>query len=247
MTKRREVAPGIYSGTPEALAWAMAGMERAQTEDAERRRVSAAMGKRRDGAAKANAKTHPQFYLRGLADRLGVELASVKATGQHGRITRSDVVAAGRGVEVEVQPVAASPSASPAHQAGEVGPRNPLVAAAWQERPTVAARAANVSSAPTLFSAGDLPDFTASGVDPSVLLRVPWNARPALAAEPDKAKVYESIELFNGVTDPGDAEALAKDHGLQSGAVAEYASRVKGWMLAAASDDEIMTSLGYEG
>ena len=124
--------------------------------------------------------------------------------------------------------------------------RNPLVAAAYDANPDLVSRAAEQGPEPTLFSAGDLPDFTASGVDPKVLLQVPWNARPKLAAETDKAQLFEAVELFNGIEDAHEAELVAKDHHLESPAVYEYQRRVNDWVASGMTDDELMVHVGFE-
>jgi len=124
--------------------------------------------------------------------------------------------------------------------------RNPLVAAAYDTHPDLVGRAAQQSPEPTLFSAGDLPDFTASGVDPKVLLQVPWNARPKLASETDKAQVFAAVELFNGIDDASEAELVAKDHHLESPAVYDYQRRVNDWVASGMTDDEMMVHIGLE-
>lgn len=135
--------------------------------------------------------------------------------------------------------------ASPTRRTGEVGERNPLVAAAHASRPGVAARAAARADAPTLFSAGDLPDFTASGIDPNVLLRVPWNARQSLAANPDQAEVYAAVEAFNGLG-AEDAEYMARDLGLQGPAVDLYRANVDKWLADALTEAEVFAAVGYD-
>lgn len=193
-------------------------------------------------------------HLRAYADELGVELAKLPA---HQRATTEQVAAAagltvpalGQRVAAAGRPVALT-QAGPMVQGGsgrvpgELGERNPLVKAAWLERSDLADQARQRGPEPTLFAAGDLPDFTASGVDPKVLLRVPWNARPTLAAEPDPVRVFAEIEKFNGV-DADRAELLAKDEGLEGAAVAVYRQAVKAWLMAGLSEDQLMVSLGY--
>jgi hypothetical protein len=45
-----------------------------------------------------------------------------------------------------------------------------------------------------MFSAGDLPVITASGLDPAILRFVPWSHRHSAAAEGDAAVIYTLIE-----------------------------------------------------
>lgn len=47
---------------------------------------------------------------------------------------------------------------------------------------------------PTVFASGDLPPFTASGVDPQMLRGLPPLVRRAAAAEPDAARVLRVVE-----------------------------------------------------
>lgn len=139
---------------------------------------------------------------------------------------------------------AASPTAH-ARTSSASRDRNPLIAAAYVNNHDLASRAARLSPEPTLFAAGDLPDFTASGIDPKVLLQVPWNARPTLAAEPSKSKVFAAVEQFNGVEDLHEAELVAIDYDLVSPAVAEYQRRVNAWLAAAMTEQEAMVHLGF--
>lgn len=69
-----------------------------------------------------------------------------------------------------------------------------------------------------VFSTGDLPPFTASGVDPQMLRDLPAVVRRAVAAEPDLGRVLRVIECaarFDGGAvsteglQPGDAALLA--------------------------------------
>lgn len=47
---------------------------------------------------------------------------------------------------------------------------------------------------PSMFSAGDLPIITASGVDPALLRFVPWSHRHSAAATGDRGEVFTMIE-----------------------------------------------------
>lgn len=61
---------------------------------------------------------------------------------------------------------------------------------------TVNAAIVSNGDAPTLFESGDLPPFTASGVDPKILASLPWKVRHAAAASPSTATVYKWLEQF---------------------------------------------------
>jgi hypothetical protein len=52
---------------------------------------------------------------------------------------------------------------------------------------------------PRMFQGGtaDLPLFTASGIDPQLLMRAPFGQRHGLAAEPDPAKVHGLFEQYS--------------------------------------------------
>lgn len=57
----------------------------------------------------------------------------------------------------------------------------------------------------TVFASGDLPPFTASGVDPQMLRDLPPSVRRAVAAEPDAARVLRVVEYVarNSADDGG--------------------------------------------
>jgi len=200
----------------------------------------------------ANAKAYPQPWhslARAYADEYGVELSKLKPQGSSGQFDFDQIErAAGLTIAPARPAVASNSGAAPVPRTGasprEVGERNPLVAAAYRNNYRRAIAAEDVAPAPTLFAAGDLPDFTASGIHPEALLRVPWNARQALAAEPNQATVYEAIEQFNGVS-AEDGELLAGALGLAGSSVARYQERVNSWLAAGMSDTEVMSSLGY--
>ena len=61
---------------------------------------------------------------------------------------------------------------------------------------TYAAALSEGGPPPKMFSAGtsDTPAFTASGLDPKLLLKLPYTARHAVAAEPDLATVHGIFE-----------------------------------------------------
>lgn len=100
--------------------------------------------------------------------------------------------------------------------------RNPLVDAFRKANPAIAAIAAREAPAPTLFADGDLPPFTASGIDPQLLLRVAWPARHAIAAAP-RETAFALMQDYMGEPD-----MAAMDFGGHPGNV-EYAQRVFAW------------------
>jgi len=73
---------------------------------------------------------------------------------------------------------------------------NPSLEALQVEQPGVATAALRGGPAPTMFVGGDLPAFTASGLDPAVLNSFPWNMRHGAAAESNPAKVYKWLQQF---------------------------------------------------
>ncbi len=65
--------------------------------------------------------------------------------------------------------------------------------------------------APTPFPTGDLPVMTASGIDPSVVAKVPWQARWAVTNAPTIAAAAELVNRYGG---PDGEDAYAFDAGL---------------------------------
>jgi hypothetical protein len=103
---------------------------------------------------------------------------------------------------------------------------NPLVDDIRRERPALYAVAAAEASPPTLFSGGDLPVYTASGVESAVLARIPWVARHAVASAPTSAAAYAIIEDVSG--EDGD---LAAHRYANSPGNREYENRVRAWAI----------------
>jgi hypothetical protein len=84
---------------------------------------------------------------------------------------------------------------------------SPIVDQIRATNPEVYRMASREASAPRLFGANhdrDLPVITASGLDPEILNQVPWQARHRIAAEADRGKVYELMEIY--ASDPDAAE-----------------------------------------
>lgn len=118
---------------------------------------------------------------------------------------------------------------------------NPLVDGHRAANPTLTARAMRNSPAPTLFPTGDLPAFTASGVDPQALLQVPWQARHAVARAATTTEAYSLLNQYGGP----EGELLIGNDLARDPANQDYERRVGDWIGAAMTEDEVMASLGY--
>ncbi len=98
---------------------------------------------------------------------------------------------------------------------------NPLLDDAEQAQPALVAVARTSNGEPpTLFESGDLPPFTASGVDPQHLTRLPFRTRHAAATEPSPAAVLRMVE-----THGPNSDAQSPSPGLD-----EYRTRMSGWL-----------------
>jgi hypothetical protein len=108
-------------------------------------------------------------------------------------------------------------------QSDPYGP-NPLVTDLSIRNQTLFELASARATAPTLFASGDLPPFTASGVDPQVLTRLPFTMRHAAAAERDAGKVLALVEECAG--DPSRMGRGVMNHpGMD-----EYRERMNHWI-----------------
>lgn len=108
---------------------------------------------------------------------------------------------------------------------------NPLVdeLRAHPQGGAVLCSSTGAASTPTLFESGDLPPFTASGMDPRNLLSVPWFARHAIAA----AGPAEAYQLLQDASGPdGLVAASLDDRFTGHPGNADYQSRVTSWMNA---------------
>lgn len=84
----------------------------------------------------------------------------------------------------------------------DVFARNPLIDDMRQAVPSQYAQAVKRKrTVPTLFATSDLPLFTASGIDPSLLLQLPWVVRHAAASI---AAGGEVSRLFEDFAPPGE-------------------------------------------
>ena len=104
---------------------------------------------------------------------------------------------------------------------------NPLVYETVERGLFHAAVAASRGAVPTLFAGGDVPVFTASGVDPDVVLRVPWEARHALAAEPNRERALDMVEMMSGP----EGSVMAAEYAGHPGNL-DYRARVQQWAMA---------------
>jgi hypothetical protein len=134
----------------------------------------------------------------------------------HGEITESAVEAlypamSGQYVN-DIQ--ASSPRSGPVSivsrhpaRSGNAYAASPVVDRIREANPNEFRAAARVSPAPKLFGANhnrDLPIVMASGMDPAILLQVPWQARHRIAAESDPGRVFHLLETY--ADDPDAAE-----------------------------------------
>lgn len=77
--------------------------------------------------------------------------------------------------------------------------RNPLAEDCRQaSKPAYDIAVRNPGPPPKLFTNGtaDLPAFTASGIDPRLLLKLPYTARHYAASEPDPAQIHAFFEQY---------------------------------------------------
>ncbi|WP_369053901.1 E3 binding domain-containing protein [Kineococcus terrestris] len=175
--------------------------------------------------------------VRRMASRLGVNLRNVTGTGVDGRIRTDDVRTA-----YNQWQTARAIAASLAGTSGDAGryPLNPAVDTLRSSDPQRYHAALRRSSAPTLFAAGDLPPFTASGMDPNVLRQVPWQARHPVAAASSTAEAYALVQRFS---DPVSGETDAAMTYDTHPANVDYQRRVQTWVADSLTDDQLHSSL----
>ncbi|MGG5258796.1 hypothetical protein [Phycicoccus avicenniae] len=77
---------------------------------------------------------------------------------------------------------------------------NPLMDEYTAAQPGHAKAQASVTEPPKLFDGGtrDLPSVTASGIDPNLLMRLPYGVRHAAASAPDLPTVHGYFDEFAG-------------------------------------------------
>lgn len=117
--------------------------------------------------------------------------------------------------------------------AGNPYAANPLIDVVKAQHPELITAQSKLSPMPTMFVTGDLPPFTASGIDPEILNQFPWSQRHAMATDPDRAHVLRMLEEY----------ADQPDYVFSSSGLTEYVDRVWQWLLAkpAASFDPDQT------
>lgn len=161
-----------------------------------------------------------------LARTMGVDASRLVGTGAGGRVTVADVRAAAHppsltAGRLEARASTVAPSVEAQWR------RNPLVEEARAARPTEYEAAAAIEPPPTLFANGDLPLFTASGIEPAVLLELPWTARHAAAATTDRGRVAAMLEECAPHTEASlsNADAYRGHDGAR-----DYQQRVQDWL-----------------
>lgn len=114
---------------------------------------------------------------------------------------------------------------------------NPLLEDLKQADPTTYQRALSLNpTPPTLFTAGDLPLFTGSGVDPAYLRKLPyvWRHQAAAADAVEAAEIFERYATnsvgawFQGMA----ALDALRSKGALSDQLAAYQARMRDWSEA---------------
>lgn len=177
-----------------------------------------------------------------MARESHVDLSKVQGTGVGGRITTGDVrAAAARLGRVRPAAAVARPSRSlvvsiysgltSSNVDVDVYGPNPELAALQSAEPDRyrAALRAN-GTPPTMFATGDLPLFTASGLEAETLLVVPYVVRPTLASTADRAVARQLVEAYGG---PPSQELWdeTRQFWLEAGVI-NYVSRLFTWASA---------------
>jgi hypothetical protein len=104
---------------------------------------------------------------------------------------------------------------------------NPLAEAIRNTNPLRYDRVIAIKTPPKMFAGGaaDHPAFTASGIDPEQLLKLPYGVRHAAAAEPDITKVYALFEQYaEGVM------LLSSDPVINHPGLDDARARLKDWL-----------------
>ncbi len=182
--------------------------------------------------------------VRKSAAQRGVNLANLQGSGAGGRITVADITAASQAANphTDAMVYAALPGASPTSRAtprgsafvGQVTVQvddyspNPLVDDLRQALPNVYAMATREGPVPTLFETGDGPMFTTSGIDPAMLMKLPWCVRHA-AARADRAQAQIMFERYASRSDAADAAAMASINFGHDQGNSDYFMRVTSW------------------
>lgn len=109
---------------------------------------------------------------------------------------------------------------------------NALLLEAEQAVPEVYELAMAEAAPPTLFNTGDLPPFTASGLDPQVLNGLPWTARHYAASSESKAEVLQMVEDY---AEFGDGASILANH--EHNGRTAYENRMKTWLIGPPADE----------
>lgn len=117
---------------------------------------------------------------------------------------------------------------------------NPLIADLSVRNQPLFELASERAPAPTLFATGDLPPFTASGVDPQLLGTLPYNWRHAAASESSPATVLAWLE--EAAQDPA---AFTNADGKQHPGLEDYQARVQVWVAGLKTPDVTFEEAGY--
>jgi hypothetical protein len=159
--------------------------------------------------------TTPYAEVRAAVQAHNVRVEAARAQAERDRAALAGVHA----------PTYATPARGPAYAL------NPLVDRVRAEASAGKRKMPTASAAPTLFASGDLPTFTASGIDPKALLEVPAAARHAMAAAATPAEAYE-------ISRDCQAADSALEYELHPGN-AEYQKRVVDWVEASITDEDM--------
>jgi pyruvate/2-oxoglutarate dehydrogenase complex dihydrolipoamide acyltransferase (E2) component len=168
--------------------------------------------------------------VRATARRLGVDLSTVNGTGHGGMITVKDVKAAAskkplRRAPAATAPVRLAPPRQPTPRGGLIAVADTAAIGLADELGVYLGDVAGTGEGGAITvddvraAAGQarstdpapLPAFTASGLDPQELLKVPAPVRPAVAAAETRTRAYELAQAYAGMSDDEAREALAAD------------------------------------
>ncbi len=198
-----------------------------QGDDDVEQLVAAARAEGRISAAAA-----PSFTARLLAATDPAERARVAASL---RSAAPGTHTPARRVEPALPPPAPAKVAASAAVGARPGASQVAAAAYAQHASTSYVRAAAAGTAmPTAFPAGDLPVMTASGVEPSVVGLLPWQARWAAARAETRGEVAAMLEEYPPGPFGDDVAAVAA---MSGGALHEdvqrYSADVSNWLVGA--------------
>lgn len=102
---------------------------------------------------------------------------------------------------------------------------NPLADELRELQPALYRAAARSGPPPTLFAVSDIPPFTASGIDPVLLMSLPWQARHPAAETRDRRVAQQIFEDYAGNPD------MAGWQYNQHRSNTDYILRVRDWAM----------------